>query len=372
MNILCLDQFSELGGGQRSLLDLAPAFAKNGWALSFLLPGNGSFAELLEERGFQTEFLDIGSFSNGHKPAREILCYLQSFPLTTRTIARTIERQQIDFLYVNGSRLLPAAAFVARRRGIPLLFHCHNRLTQAAAIAAVRGALLLSRAHVIACCRYVAEPFRSFLSATKFTVVYNGVRKFANPVERRFPLRRIGVFGRIEPEKGQLDFVRAVRLLARDFPACTFTITGAPLFSSRAYYNEVRRAAAGLPIEFRGWQSDAGATLASFDLLAVPSTQVEATTRVIPEAYSLGVPVVAFPSGGIPEIVQDERTGFLAAARTPEALAARIASVLHLSEARVRSIAQNAHTAWQTEYNLDCYQDHVCRIVSSLGRTDNA
>ena len=39
---------------------------------------------------------------------------------------------------------------------------------------------------------------------------------------------------------------------------------------------------------------------------------MEATTRVILEAYSAGVPVVAFPAGGIPEVVENEQTGFLA------------------------------------------------------------
>jgi len=41
---------------------------------------------------------------------------------------------------------------------------------------------------------------------------------------------------------------------------------------------------------------------ARLDLLLVPSTGPEATTRVIPEAYVAGVPVIAFPSGGIPEV----------------------------------------------------------------------
>ena len=42
--------------------------------------------------------------------------------------------------------------------------------------------------------------------------------------------------------------------------------------------------------------------MAGLDLLLVPSTGPEATTRVILEAYAAGVPVIAFPSGGIPEV----------------------------------------------------------------------
>ena len=34
--------------------------------------------------------------------------------------------------------------------------------------------------------------------------------------------RRIGVIGRIEPEKGQIEFVQAVRLVAKFLPECRF------------------------------------------------------------------------------------------------------------------------------------------------------
>ena len=63
---------------------------------------------------------------------------------------------------------------------------------------------------------------------------------------------------------------------------------------------------------------------AKLDLLVVPSTPADSTPRVIIEAFSAGVPVVAFAAGGIPEIVRDGQTGFLASDFTAEALAARI------------------------------------------------
>ena len=34
-------------------------------------------------------------------------------------------------------------------------------------------------------------------------------------------------------------------------------------------------------------------------------------TRIIPEAFAAGVPVIAFASGGIPEVIEHGRTGFL-------------------------------------------------------------
>ena len=44
---------------------------------------------------------------------------------------------------------------------------------------------------------------------------------------------------------------------------------------------------------------------AAIDILAVPSGPVEGAGRVIPEAFSAGVPVVAYANGGIPEFIDD-------------------------------------------------------------------
>ena len=75
------------------------------------------------------------------------------------------------------------------------------------------------------------------------------------------------------------------------------------MFASQDYERDVRAAATGLPVEFAGWAANVYDALENIDVLLVPSAPHEATTRVILEAFAAGVPVVAFPSGGIPEIL---------------------------------------------------------------------
>ncbi len=59
------------------------------------------------------------------------------------------------------------------------------------------------------------------------------------------------------------------------------------------------------------------------DLVVLP--YIEATqSGVVPLAYRFGVPVVASDVGGLAEVVQDGRTGYLVPSGNPEALAARI------------------------------------------------
>jgi glycosyltransferase involved in cell wall biosynthesis len=365
VRLLCFDQFADLGGGQRSLLDLLPGFVGKGWSPVIVLPHEGTFSTELHRRNYETAHLRCDSYSNMHKPIGELLRFAGRLPALVHSLDRLVKRYSPTMLYVNGPRLLPAAAITARLRGLPVVFHCHNRLTQASAAALAGWAVRFSQAHVIACCRHVAHPLIPYVHRSRLSIIYNGVHGPDSVAAREVrPMRHIGVLGRVEVEKGQLEFVRAARMLTGEFPACSFSIVGAPLFSRSGYYNQVVLEAAGLPLNFPGWHNDVDQVFSSFDLLVVPSAQLEATTRVIPEAYSRAVPVVAFPSGGIPEILSDGETGFLAAGHTPEALAVRIRSVLRMSKPELETVLGNARAAWEAKYRIELYQDQVCAVLS--------
>jgi glycosyltransferase involved in cell wall biosynthesis len=226
-------------------------------------------------------------------------------------------------------------------------------------------ALRWSRASLIACCQFAAEPLSPYVAEDRRRIVYNGVSKPGWPGRRGSDPEswNIGVIGRVEPEKGQLEFVYASRTLMDEFPNCRFSVIGAPLFSGPAYLEKVKAAGRGLPVEFLGWQEDISAEFSKLDLLVVPSSDSDSTPRVVLEAFSAGIPVVAFPSGGIPELVQDGETGFLAAAPSAAALAARIRSVLLMDRRALRAVVIRAGVAWMDRYTLERYQQEVIGAI---------
>ena len=132
-------------------------------------------------------------------------------------------------------------------------------------------------------------------------------------------------------------------------------VCGDTLFSSPQYRQRVGREAEGLPIEFTGWRDDIREVLSTLDLVVVPSGAVEATTRVILEAFSAGVPVVAFHSGGISEILEDGVTGVLSPP-TVEDLAAKLLEVFSDGGASLGRISQRARAAFSTRFSLDRYR----------------
>jgi glycosyltransferase involved in cell wall biosynthesis len=368
MRVLCVDQFSNWGGGQRSLLDLLPAFAARGWQPHILLPGEGSFEAELRKLNYPVTVLRSPKYTSIRKPPAEMWRYAVDLPRVARSIETLAGDMDATILYVNGPRLLPPAAWVARRRKIPLVFHCHHFLQQPSSVLLSGASLEMSEAYTIASCRFAADPIKRYVRPERLFVRYNGVAGSDRPWPRPLKsLRRIGVIGRIEPEKGQLEFVHAIRLIAKSFPECRFAIVGAPMFSNDSYYRSVVAASRDLPVEFVGWQDDVSSLFLNLDLVVVPSCPSEATTRVILEAFAFGVPVIAFPSGGIPEILNDSDTGFLAQGVTPAALAERMSTVLRMQPRDLERVAGNARRSWHLRFTLENYREEVCGIVEQAG-----
>jgi glycosyltransferase involved in cell wall biosynthesis len=263
--------------------------------------------------------------------------------------------------------MLPAA-WVSRGR-IPLVFHAHNRLNQRYAAWMAGWTLRQSHATVIASCRFVAQPLLPFLDPQRTHIVYNGVADHGYRERSPNGPVRIGVIGRIAPEKGQRCFVDAAGLLAATRPDFRFVVIGRPLFGNPEadlYFERLREASAGLPVEFAGWTDDVAGALAGLDLLVVPSTGPEATTRVIPEAWSAGVPVLASESGGIAEIVEDGTTGFLVPPCSARALADRMGEVISLPKGRILAVTRAARQLYELRFTGQDYGAAICGLVARV------
>lgn len=366
MRVLFVDQFGELGGAQHCLLDLLPALRESGRQAAVAAPSTGPLLACAAELGARTAPLRFGSYASGAKPTAQAIRFCADTLRAIRTLESEIGASRPDVLYANGPRVLPAVAFVARRRGLPLLFHCHHRLTDGPSISVTRQALRYGRARVIACCRFAAVPIEDIAGPAGPQIIYNGVRGSAEaPVRPATGGRTVGVLGRIAPEKGQAEFLAAARIVAGSDGEIRFAVCGAPLFGdpeSERYAQELRRAADGLPVEFMGWRDDIHEVLAGWDVLVVPSVREPGATRVILEAFSCGVPVVAFATGGIPEVVDDGRTGLLVDSTDPVSLAQELLALLR-NDDQLSQLGDDGRAEWGRRFSLERYQREVLEVI---------
>jgi glycosyltransferase involved in cell wall biosynthesis len=366
VKILFLDQFSDMGGAQHSLLDSVDAARGLGWETIAAIPGKGPLPALLRSRGVPVIDIPCGPYRSTSKSVADVFRFLSDLRRQIRIIKALANG--LDLLYVNGPRLLPAAALASGKA--PILYHAHIPIQQALVRKLATWSVRHADATVIACSRFVLEPFRAYAAREQVHVIVNGVHEIP------FRLRafgetsnwRIGMVGRISPEKGQADFLRAAKLLQPEFPNVRFLVCGAPLFADPKYYAEIQDLASGLPVEFVGWLDNVGSIFGKLDMLVVPS-QAEPQGRVILEAFAAGVPVVAFATGGIPEVVTDGATGFLTAETSPQALAQAIRSIIRSDPATLRRVTTNARAAWEQFYSADIYKARISELLQSLAPT---
>jgi L-malate glycosyltransferase len=136
----------------------------------------------------------------------------------------------------------------------------------------------------------------------------------------------IGAAGRLVRLKGHADLLRAAALLRPRWPALRVEIAGEGV-ERPALQDEARRLGVEGQVTFLGWQTDMGAALARWDVLVQPSLD-EGFGLAVLEAMAAGLPVVASRVGGLPEVVQEGRTGLLVAPADPSGLAAALESLL--------------------------------------------
>jgi glycosyltransferase involved in cell wall biosynthesis len=358
VNVLFIDQYSALGGAQQCLLDLMPAIEERGWNARVAVPPGGPLVDLLRARGMRVDEIRSGPFRSGRKSVADLLRFAADVPAQTAAMAVLLDQSSTDLVYVNGPRLLLAAAIAARRRA-PILFHAHHSIGQPSAAYLEGLALRHSGATVVACCDAVAQPLRKWVPQQRIHTVPNGTADLGFRGRTFEPGRdvRIGIVGRIAPEKGQAEFLRAAALLVPQTPHARFVICGAPLFGDRSYYGEVLRLAADLPVEFLDWQEDIAGVMRSLDILVIASKQ-EGMPRVLLEAFSAGVAVVAFPVGGIPEVIEDGITGFLT-----RDLAAGLSAVLESDPGKLRAVTRNARREWELRYTIARYRESIIALM---------
>jgi len=108
------------------------------------------------------------------------------------------------------------------------------------------------------------------------------------------------------------------------------------------------------------------------DILIVPSiTGPDGEQEGLPnspkEAMAVGVPVIATAIGGIPELVSDGESGFLVEERDPEALAARLISLID-AWPDIGGLVKAARSRIENEFDIGKLNDQLQSVYGSLAQ----
>ena len=94
---------------------MLPALPERGWRAIVAAPDSGPLLALVAQAGAEPLPLALGDYSSNRKPMGEWPRFVKESILVQEVIERIIAAFRPDLIYVNGPRVLPAAAFAGAR-----------------------------------------------------------------------------------------------------------------------------------------------------------------------------------------------------------------------------------------------------------------
>ena len=157
--------------------------------------------------------------------------------------------------------------------------------------------------------------------------------------------RVVGIVGRIRPVKGQRILLKSFVALRKHFPDIVLLILYRDTNETEAEWQGLLQDLAESNLQqnvyLYGYREDVLEIMRHTDIGVVSSVDSEVICRVAVEFFSVGTPVVAFPTGALPEIVQDGVTGRIAKDKSAEALAEILEWMLESPEC-IAELGKNA------------------------------
>jgi len=168
--------------------------------------------------------------------------------------------------------------------------------------------------------------------------------------------------GRFNEQKNHKGLLEAFRLLLQEHPRCTLDLLGdGELRQPMETYSKelgIRE-----KVRFLGSRSDVYSYLQEADIFLMPS-KFEGMPMTIIEAMGTGLPVVASPVGGIPDMLTHGESGLLASGE-PEVFAQAVE--LLISDEALRSRLGRQARQESSRFTAEYMAEQYCAVYHGEG-----
>ncbi len=356
MRILHLETGRHLYGGPRQVLYLLDALATTAEAGTLVCPEGSAIATAARAAGHDVRTLPLAGDLDVRTVGRMTTLLRGLGP----ELVHVHSRRGADFF----------GGIAARLAGVPAVL---TRRVDNADTPLVGTLKYRAYARIVAVSQAVAERLLSEgLPQRQLEVIHSAVRP-ADCLPAGDRASFLGSFGlppdalvvamvaQFIPRKGHARLLAAWPLIHKAEPRARLLLLGdGPLREPLA-----ERVHGDPTIVFAGFRDDAARLIGHCELLAHPA-QTEGLGVAVLEAQAAGVPVVACPSGGLPEVVENGVTGLLVDGDDALALAGAVLSLLGDAARRAR-LGAAAHERmvrlFSVERMASAYREVYARVL---------
>jgi len=374
--VLFVDVSSRVGGAERSLQLLIDSLAALGWRCA--VAGSRDVSGRPSRRTDTVEPHRLRPFQMRRHPTwQQAGCMAGAWLEDMRQLAQIIRRTQPGIIHANTTPAMLVAVLPALLARVPIVWHVRDMVPL--------GWLGRLGGRVAAAVLCVSKAVRTALieeglRPEKMQVVYNGVgalpTRATNAIMARQRLAAMtglpatafvyAHIGQFVPWKRQGDFLEAAAVVAAEDAEACFLLVGAIPGQTDSYVKSLRTRVSRSDLvgrtAFLEWQADIESVFHACDVLVHTAT-AEPFGRVLIEAMSAGLPVVAVRAGGPAEIVQADVSGLLA---EPGDLAELARLMLRVK--RDRSLARRLSSAGRQRVERNFTAHHTATKMDGIYR----
>lgn len=329
---------------------------------------NKSFTSMYLNLSTSTSVDDIGK--GGWKKAWKYLWLIVKafripFSFQPDIIYMTITAKGIGF-YKDALLVLFLKPF-----GKQFVFHFHNKgvsINQNKKIDNWLYRRVFKNAHVILLSELLYSDIEKFVPRARVHFCPNGIEAVNNKVNLKIKSKFEFLFiGNLAESKGILDVVDSLAQLKTkysDFHCTVIGGEGAMSASELLAHIELQNLNEHITYVGKQYDSVKGEYITNADVILHPSHE-ECFPLVLLEAMSAGKPVVSTFEGGIPDIVENNVTGFLVNKKDISALCNRMEVLVSNPELRIE-MGQKAQEKFLRSFTLSRFESKFISILNSI------
>lgn len=384
MNILFFHNTSDLYGAGRILLNVTENLAKNRHRPIVIVSEDGLLVAELKKRHIEVRIIRLGILRRKYFSVPGILNRIRVMKAAWKNLNQLIDDEKIDLIFSNTTGVL-ISAFLAKKRGIPHIWHVHEIITKPAIFTRAIGYVLRKYSdHVVVVSDAVKNHWKKHVGQRELTRIYNGIdlRPFD---DKTAGLRRelnlpenatlIGMIGRVNKTKGQKYLLEIAKRTIGQYPDTRFILVGDAYPGNEHLVDdlneEIVRSGLSKHVINLGYRSDIINIMNSLDIFILPSVLPDSFPTVILEAMAAAKPVVATRQGGAVEMVADMETGILIPLDDATVAAGRIAPLIADPELR-RIMGQKGHERLQAHFSIETFDREFLKLINGIGTGDQS